>query len=120
MTSSGRLNSSDATGRVAFADFLSPPNTDDALGVTVIMDKVLRQDNKVFLSFLDHVRNGTLNEDDVEFILSRCLEKMSDEERRAVNRGAINLCSTWNMTHQITYEYLQSFNIPITVIRPKL
>ena len=120
MVSPGKSNSADAIGRLTFADFLSPPNTEDALGVTVIMDKILRQDDEEFLSFLDHIRNGEVNDEDVEFILSRCLEKMPMEERKVVDREAIHLCPTWSMRHKITYDYLLSFNFPVAVVKSKL
>jgi hypothetical protein len=44
----------------------------------VIMDKVLRQDDMVYKNTLLGMRNGNMNEQDVEFLLSH---NLTDDEK---------------------------------------
>ena len=120
METVGNLNSSDMLGKMIFADFLDPPDKEEAVGVTVMMNEVLRQNDITFLSFLHNLRYGKCDEVNVDFLLSRCLDKFSVAERTKIEKNAIHLCPTWKMTQQITFDYLQSFDNPVAVMMPKL
>ena len=120
MTSIGKPNTSDMIGKMVFQNFLDPKDSSQAIGVTVIMDQVVRQNNDSFLAFLDNVRYGTLSDEDIKFIRARCLEYFSTEHKNKMEESSIHLCPTWEMTLDITFNYLQSFNNPVAVIAPKL
>ena len=62
------------------------------------MDQVLRQDNPEFLNILNGMRNGSLESKDVDIILSRCLDKLSKNDREsfkdAIHSGASSALMT--------------------------
>ena len=120
MTSTGRPNTSDMIGKMVFRNFLNPKDSSEAKGVTVIMDQVFRQENDFFLNFLDNVRYGMLSDQDIKFIRSRCIENFSSTHLAEMEKKSIHLCPTWQMTLDITFNYLQSFNNPVAVVAPKL
>ena len=60
----------DRDGKIAFSRFLEPPDKKEAMTTFVIMDKVLRQDDMVYKKALLGLRNGNMNEQDVDFLLS--------------------------------------------------
>lgn len=120
MKSIGKPNTSDMIGKMVFRNFLDPKDSSQAFGVTVIMDQVFRQENDSFLTFLDNVRYGTLSEEEIKFIRSRCLEHFSTEHKQKIEQSSIHLCPTWQMTLDITFNYLRSFNNPVAVIAPRL
>ena len=45
------------------------------------MDEVLHQDNETFLKTLNNIRNGEVDDEDVDFLLSRCLDNLEEQER---------------------------------------
>ena len=65
------------------------------------------------------MRNGTLTDDNVTQILSRCLDRLCEEEKTLFD-DAIHLVPFWNMTDKIIYEYLLKLDTPIVKIRPHL
>ena len=114
----GKLDSSDNFGQIAFNDFIDSDHLDSTDSVIVKMDNVLRQENRSFLKTLDNIRNGTIDDDDVEFFLSRCMDKLNTEEKYSFQND-IHLVPVWNMADKIVYEYLMSFSVPIIKIRPR-
>ena len=68
--SAGKPDSSDNFGRIAFSEFIDSDHLDTTDSVIVKMDNVLRQDNLSFLKTLENLRNGTVDDDDVQFFLS--------------------------------------------------
>ena len=107
-------------GKLIFDDFLSPPDKMEGVGVTAVLYEVMRQSDENFLSFLHNVRYGMVTEENVDFILSRCMENFSKEEQDKIDSNSIHLCPTWKMTQKITLNYLKSFQKPVAVIRPIL
>ena len=81
------------------------------------MGKVLQQYNSEFLSILDNLQMGTVCDNEVDFILKHCLDKMDDETRQQFQQVSINLVLTWKMVHMITYIYLDSFYTPLAKIK---
>ena len=58
------------------------------------------------------MHQGTLYDDDVQFIFSHCLDRMSQEDRSKF-KDALQLEPTWNMIHIIVFKYLQYFTTPV-------
>ena len=91
-TRPGMADTSSQCGRVAFKNFIDPPDETQAESTVVIMECVLRQDDEQFKDILDHVRNGTLVRADhhVKFIFNKMLYNMPDHEKELF-RHAIHL-----------------------------
>ena len=70
------------------------------------MDKVIRQDEPVFKTFLEHMRDGEMSKDDISFIIAHCKEKLSPEEQERF-RHAINFVPTWAKANEIFFDYIQ-------------
>jgi hypothetical protein len=68
-------------GMIAVADFRNPPSAEVEECSVFVLDEVVRQTDQVFLDFLTRLRNGALEDIDVEFIVSRMLDNLSDEEQ---------------------------------------
>ena len=64
------------------------------------------------------MRNGTVDDDNVDFLLSRCLDSLEEEERNAF-RNALHLVPTWNMIDQVIFNCIDSFDTPIMKLYPK-
>ena len=115
--SCGKPDSSDNIGRIAFNDFVNADHIETTDSVVVKMDYVLRQENPIFLKLLHNIRHGTMDDDDTDLLLSRCLDNLSSEEKDKF-KNAIHLVPVWNMTDKIVYEYLVNLTSPIIKIRP--
>ena len=48
MSNEGRENSADMIGKLVFDDFLSPPDKMEGVGVTAVLDEVMRQSDENF------------------------------------------------------------------------
>ena len=105
-TESARSNTADNVGRVVVTDYLTLEDTPDVKSTVVVMDKVLRQEDASFLALLDRMSQGELNSSDGDYILSKCLTRMSFEVQNTFKQ-AIHLVPIWKMAHPIVRAYLQ-------------
>lgn len=117
--SESRTGTSDHLGRIVVKDFTGNISSHEASSFVIMMDEVLRQSHSEFLSLLDNMRNDTISDEDVSFIISRCIDKLSNQERNDF-KDAIHLVPMWNMTDKIVFDYLLKFDSPIAKIRPIL
>ena len=111
---------SDSAGRVAWSEFFNPPENDETENTVVVMEDVIRQDStqQNFKDALAHMREGTMEKRDVDLLISRCLFKLPEEERKQFEDGALHLVSTWQEAHQINFKYLaEDFETPIAKSR---
>ncbi len=118
--SPGRPGTADYVGRIAFSEFRSPPDPEQAVSISVVMDEVLRQDDETFKRLLTRMHEGNIQDEDVDFLLGRCLDKLPHEERSSFEQNALHLVPTWKLTHQIVFEYLQSFDTPVAKFKARL
>ena len=65
------------------------------------------------------MRNGSLETKDVEIILSRCIDKLSKDERESF-KDAIHLVPQWKMAHPIVFKYLNNMKTPLAKIAAQL
>lgn len=107
--------SSDAVGRLAFHDYLFPDHACDH-SVVVVMDKVIRQKDEVFRSFLQKLRDGKMDSSAVDFVLDRAYDDLDESEQELYWKEGIFLMPTWARTKKITYQYLRRLDNPIVVI----
>ncbi len=58
------------------------------MATLAVMEEVVRQTDEVFKTILQHMRDGTLNNDDIDILLSRMLENLPiDEKQRFQSEG---------------------------------
>jgi hypothetical protein len=107
-TDTPRSSTSDAAGKIAFSDFINPPNEDEVESYTFYMDEVLRQSDNEFKTLLQNMRNGTMTDDDIKLLDDRKLSNLSADERRNFEEGALHLVPTWKQASRIIFDYLQN------------
>ena len=99
------------------ADYLEPPPESNDHAIVVIVDKVIRQTDPHFRNLLQKVRDGTMDDDAVDFLLGRHYSALSIEEREEFDKAALFLMPTWKRTKPITMKYLRQVGNPIAVIQ---
>ena len=85
--------SAETVGSVAFTNFVNLLEEEDGPTVRttcVYMDKILRQDDPRILRLLTHMRDDQMDNDDLDLLLSRCLDNLEPEER-AKFKDAVHL-----------------------------
>ena len=115
--SSAKSGTADQKGKIAIHDFLYPSNKKEAQSTVVVMNEVLRQEDSSFKSFLHRVEDGSLNREDVEFIHSRCFDKLNIDEKLQFMKHAIHLVPQWKQAHDIVYNYLRNMNTPLAKLK---
>lgn len=111
---------SDYAGRVAWSEFFDPPDINETENTVVVMEDVVRQDRtqQPFKEALAHMRDGNMSNDDVDLLLSRCLFKLPNDEKKQFEDGALHLVSTWQEAHKINFDYIANdFVTPIAKSR---
>ena len=113
---------SDFCGMQTWSRFINPTDESETECTIVVMEDVLRQgeDQRAFKDALSHMREGTVNFEDVELLLSRCLEKLPPEERQAWRADTLHLVSTWREAHEHNFNYLNNdLDAPIALFKAK-
>jgi hypothetical protein len=98
----------DRAGRVAFHEFITTTNPSESMATVVVMEEVVRQTDEVFKAILQNMRDGTLNNDDIDILLSRMLENLPIEEKQRFQSDGLFLVPTWKEAHTINLEYIQN------------
>jgi hypothetical protein len=106
-TKTPRSGTSDAVGKIAFSDFVNPPNDADVESYTFYMDEVLRQSDTEFKDLLDNMRNGSMRDEDIDLLLGRLISKLPADEKRNFEEGSLHLVPTWKQASEIIFKYLQ-------------
>mmetsp|Transcript_3966 Transcript_3966/g.8935 ORF Transcript_3966/g.8935 Transcript_3966/m.8935 type:complete len:1042 (+) Transcript_3966:4059-7184(+) len=113
----GVVGKSDLSGKIAFTDFVKPNDEDEELSTVVYMNTVLRQSEPVLKRVLDHMREGTMTDEDVDFVFSRFEEDLPQEEKDNFV-DALHLVPKWSIAHEIVYNYIKNdLETPIAVIK---
>ena len=119
---SRKQNSSDACRRVAFHEFLNPPNKDEVESFVIIMDEVVRQDDEEFKALIGCMTDCKMTNADVDWMASKCLCNLESEEKKMFD-GAIHLVRKWEDVKPIIFEYLDSMsreqNVPLAKFKAK-
>jgi hypothetical protein len=106
-----------ACRRLAMANYLDPsPGTNDEV-ITVIMDKVIHQTDPDFWNLLQKVRNGTMDDNAVDFLLRQHYSSLSKEERESFDQDALFFMPTWKRAKPITKKYLLQVGNSIAVVK---
>jgi hypothetical protein len=71
---------------VAIINFLNPIDDEGSKSNIVVMEHVLWQNDHNFLSLLDHVRDGTINDEDVKFLTKQLVENLPLPRREGLFR----------------------------------
>jgi len=102
-------STSDAVGKIAFHDdFFDPPDPDIVEAYVIVMDEVLRQNDETFLTLLDHMREGTMTENDLSLLFSRQIDQIPPDEREKFCKESLHLVPTWKAAASIIFDYLQN------------
>lgn len=114
----GAVGTSVCVGKLKLHDFRN--GCDGCESTVVLMDNVVRQDNPEFKAFLSRMRSGGLTLDDAHWVHSKCLSKMSPQQRDHFN-DAIHICPTWKLANKQSFDYLnERLSSPIAIVRAKL
>ena len=105
--------SADASGKFSFNRFLHPEPGTNAIGVSVIMDKVIHQRDPVFHGLIQAMRNGDLTHQQADILLDRCMKKLPFEERKKFEHEALYVMHTWRKTIPTIKKYLTTIGNPV-------
>ena len=75
-----KIHTSDFQGLLSFKDFLNSTES-GTRSCTVVMNDVIRQRDPLLKSVLNNIRYGTMDEPSVDFVLRRCLDNLSEDEK---------------------------------------
>ena len=85
------------------------------------MDQVVQQRNVPFKQFLERMTDGKLEESDVQWIDSRMLVNLAEDEKSNFDQ-ALHLVVTWKEAKPIVLEYLTTLHRdtqePIAKLKP--
>ena len=98
----------DRAGKVAFREFITTTNPSESMATVVVMEEVVRQTDEVFKTILQHMRDGTLNNVDIDILLSRMLENLPIEDKQRFLSDGLCLVPTWKEANTINIEYIQN------------
>ena len=115
-----KAGTADCHGKLAISSYMNP-HSDESESITVLMKDVLRQNDTNFLLLLTHMREGAMTDDDVDFLLNRTIQNLDDAEKTQFQGPrTLHLVPTWKLTHDITFQYLQSLETPLAKMTAKL
>eukprot|EP00957_Ditylum_brightwellii_P055387 4197774-Ditylum_brightwellii.AAC.1 len=106
---------SDNIGRLAIKSHLYRDEDIHTKSLVVVMDEVVRQQDKEFLNVLDSPRNGRMEDRHINFMLIRLLHDMPLKDQQSFDND-LNTMSTWKEAIPMTGTYLRSLNIIIAKI----
>ena len=66
--------------------------------MVVVMDEVVWQTYTGYLSLLENMTNGNMEDEDVDFIICKCLDWLSPEDNGSF-KYVIHLVPQWKITH---------------------
>ena len=88
-------------------NFLNSNDDPNVKSTVVLMDEVIQQTNIGYLSLLENMKNGNIEDEDVDFIIGKCLDPLSPEDNESF-KHVIHLVLQWKMAHPIVKQYLES------------
>ena len=66
------------------------------------------------------MRNGQLNSDDAKWVWDKCLDNLTDQQRKDFS-DAIHICPTWKIANKQSFNYLDKhLTSPIAIVRAKM
>ena len=87
-------SSADAIGKIAFSEFMNPPNQSETVNFTFHMTDVVRQKDEQFKKVLSLMRTGTLNSDSCDYLIKRSLSRIKNKKLIL-----IRICYTMEMQY---------------------
>lgn len=117
----GEANSACGQGKIIFEQFLQPLDNQEAIGVQVIMDEPMRQDNAEFLQMVQEMRSGNgLSNATCNLLMSRSIDKLPSHEQSLFHEKALFILPTWKDTVPIIKDYLIRLGTDICRIDAKV
>lgn len=111
----------DKAGKIAFSSFTNSKDDTKQLSTVVFLDEVLRQSDETFKKLLTDMREGKVDDEDIDLLIRRMLCKMDPDERREFEFSALHLVPTWKQAVGINLKYLKrNLTTPIAKIKADL
>ena len=111
----------DRLGKMAFHDFINTTDESESVATVVVMDDVLRQRDERFKTLLQHMREGTMDDDDINMMFSRVIHNLPEVEKQHFLSEGLHLVPTWKEAHAINLEYINTnLNTPIARYEAKM
>lgn len=107
-------------GKLVFEDFLRPAFNSGDKALTVVMDAVFRQSDPAFTTMLQHMREGKMEKEDVDFIESRRMSKLSPAEQQEFWDHAVFLFPDWKRCKPVLVKYLRQIDNVLVVANGEL
>jgi hypothetical protein len=119
--SCGEANSACGRGKVVFDQFLEPIDREEAMGVQVIMDEPMHQDNPAFLQMVAEMRSAQgLSSSTCEMLMNRHMDRLPESERQLFHEKALFIMPTWKDTVPVIKDYLLRLGTDICRIDAKV
>ena len=96
----------DRLGKIVFYIFLHTTDPHESMASIVFMDDVARQTDTRFKDLLQNMRQGQMNDNDINLIVRRVLENMTREEQQLFQSEGLHLVPTWKQASAINLNYL--------------
>jgi hypothetical protein len=93
--------------------FLHPETESGTVGVSVIMDQNIHQNDPVFKGILQSFYDGTVTKTQADILLKRCLSHLPTQEYKYFCDNALYVMPTWARIIPITVEYLKKNQKPV-------
>ncbi len=88
----------DRQGKIALHYFLHTTEPTELMATNVFMDDVVRQTDTRFKDLLQNMRQGQMNDNDINLIVGSVLENMTREEKQLFQSEGLHLGPTWKLT----------------------
>ena len=103
----GEANGADGRGKIVFDQFMCPDDPTACMGVQVVMDQTVRQDDPRFLKMVEEMRGGKgMSDESMDMLLDRCLDRLPPAEMEEFMKEALYIMPTWKATVPIIKECL--------------
>ena len=76
----GKQGTADFIGRIVLHDCINTHISAEVKSTVIVMNNIKRQNDADYLNFMDNLQNGTVNEQDVEFVYRKCLTNMAEDD----------------------------------------
>ena len=106
----------DEIGRQTFRQYIEGNEDDGEKSYSFIMSSVIRTEDPTILDLLESFRNGNVTKEQADFIMSRRLEILPNDEYDLFEREALYVVPTWKDSELILKKYLLQFDSPIATV----
>ena len=111
----------DRLGKFAFHEFINTTDGSESISTVVVMEDVLRQSDEIFKTLLQNMRQGNMDDNDIDIMFSRVIHNLPDDEKQQFLSEGLHLVPTWKEANAINLEYIKTnLNTPIARYEAKM